>query len=412
MKKPNILFIHHAYPSQHSDLHDYLNQSWLANSYFFCSENSRRTHQFNSKNLYSFVPNKDVNESLYYYSGMVEKSSKISLGILGEVLKMKKEKQIDIIVAHGSLGSPHFLFDEVGIPIISYVEFPSFRHHGHDKRYPPDPSQRYVDKNFEMLSYYEAIKSDATLVPSEYAKNMYPPEIRGKVVAQMEGFNPKKLINTQKIDFLKKEKGTVYIGYVARGLSSAKGFEQFIKISKEIIRKHQNVRFVVIGDPAGAAYGFESFYLKKKYKEKYKTFKDYVLDKEKVDMKYYNFVGKLEYKTFSKAISEIDFFLYPLQFGSANWGLFEIMLRKKIIIGSERCFIPEVITDGQNGFICDYDNIQQWVDKSSELIMNLDKYKKMEEFIAEDSKRFHIDNVAKDYMKLFNQVIEEFNGKK
>ena len=74
------------------------------------------------------------------------------------------------------------------------------------------------------------------------------------------------------------------------------------------------------------------------------------------------------YEDFASYIEAMDLFLYPLQFGSANWGLFELLFRGRTIIASDRCFIPEVIRNGYNGYLCKYDDIQAWVRLATAII--------------------------------------------
>ena len=41
---------------------------------------------------------------------------------------------------------------EVDFPIITYIEYPCFRTHGWDAKYPPPEIKKLRDKNFEMLT--------------------------------------------------------------------------------------------------------------------------------------------------------------------------------------------------------------------------------------------------------------------
>src|SRR6185437_7767919 len=190
--KPNILFVHLAYAeAQFCELFLYLNQKKVANAYFLTSESERYTYQTTTQNLLSFYPDGDFDNNQYYYSGWAESGSRISLGLLTEIKKIIQSQNIDLIVTHYLYGSPHFLYDEVDIPIISYIEFPSYRHFGWDQQYPPQDEQRYSDKNMEMLSFYQVLKSNLTIVPSEYAKKMFPTTLQTKIKVIPDGFSPK-----------------------------------------------------------------------------------------------------------------------------------------------------------------------------------------------------------------------------
>jgi|GEM_PF-2960828 glycosyltransferase involved in cell wall biosynthesis len=50
--------------------------------------------------------------------------------------------------------------------------------------------------------------------------------------------------------------------------------------------------------------------------------------------------------------------------GFLKQSLATLLGRGRIVIGSNRCFVPEAITDGVNGFLCDYDDIDAWVSRA------------------------------------------------
>ncbi len=411
-KKLDILFVQLSFPSQFGSLFKYLNRSGLANAYTLCGENHRRENQFDFSNLFSFTPHGDISRNSYYYSGKVEKSTRISLGALTEIKRLSEKIPIDLIVAHGTLGSPHLFFDEVDAPIITYMEFPSFRLHGWDEKYPPADMQRYADKNFEMLSFYQVMKSDLVITPSDYAKSLLPKELSHKIFPQMEGFDSEKLKIAGDTLKFRKEKGTTYIGYCSRLLSSEKGFEQFIRISKAITAKRKNIKFVVMGDSTGMTYGFEKNLLDRKFGPGKMTFKDYVLAKENVDRNNYIFIDKMDYADFASTVNQVDLFLYPLQFGSANWGIYELLLRNKIVIASDRCFIPEIIDHGRNGLLCDYINIDSWVNTTLETLDNPELRKSIESNLDIGKSDYYINNVAPKYLDIFERAIVEYKKKK
>lgn len=404
--KYNILFVHAAI-GQFKQLHLNLNESGLANAYTLCAPGVFNAEHKKMTNLRVFDSVPQRSKDLFFYITKIDENARKAFGVKNSVEVLLKDVKIDLIVCHHSGGAPLQLFDEIDIPIISYIEFPSFRHYGWDAKYPPPEAYRYRDKLFEMSSMYDVIKADKTIVPSEYARTMFPSYLQHKVVAQMEGFKMKK--PTKKVP-IKKVKGTTYIGFTARDLSSCKGFEQFLLISKDILKQRKNVKFVIIGSPK-ALYSYEGAYLDEVYGKGHgKTFKDYLFEREKIDTEFkdfYEFYDFLPYDEYDSHLYAIDFFLYPLQFGSANWGIYEIFCRGKIIIGSERCYVPELISHEIDGFICDYDDIPSWTKTAVDLIDNPKKYAYMKKNIEITSKRFQIENISKEYLELFHEVILE-----
>ncbi|HLL60231.1 MAG TPA: glycosyltransferase [Candidatus Nitrosocosmicus sp.] len=401
----NILFIHIAFPSQFTPLSTEINRSKKAKAYTLCLDSYRKANQFDYDNLYSFDPDGDISKAEYYYSGQAEISSKISIGLMWQIKKIIEKLDINLIVAHHTGGSPHFLFDEINIPIITYIEFPSYRHHGWDTKYPPQDAQRYVDKNMEMLSMYQIMKSNYVIVPSKYSKKMLPKIFHNKIYAHIEGFDSKKLkIKDSPIPF-EKEKDTTYIGYTGRVLSSEKGFEQFMKISQELIKRTpKKIKFIVVGGSTGVSYGYEKQNIEP---QNFTNFKDYLIKRDNPTLNNYIFIEYLDYPAFSSFIHNVDFFLYPLQYGSGCWGLMEIFLRNKVIVASNRCYIPEIIHHGETGFLCDYDNVEQWISTILNLIEEPNTLKKIQTNIERVSPEYYIENVLDDYLKMFRDVIEK-----
>jgi len=400
-----ILFIHEGL-GQFEKLHLYLNSEGLAHSSFLCSKGVYDAKKDKIPNLLPFQTVTE-NEKTYFYVKNIEARTQRSFSIKKSINEFLQRSGVDLIVAHGSGGFPLQLFDEFDIPIISYIEFPSFTAHGHDPKYPQPDYATFRDKIFEMSSFHQALKSELVIVPSEYAKKMFPVCLHDKIVAQMEGFD----IERRPSKFKKKE-GFFYIGFAARDLSSAKGFEQFILIAKEILKTRQNVKFVFCGSPK-VLYSYEEAFLQSKYEkdQRPESFMKYLFDREGItlgDDSAFEHVSYATYDQFAEYIEAMDMFLYPLQFGSANWGLFEIAFRGKIIIGSNRCFIPEVIQHGYNGLLCPYEDIHQWARTAVQVIDSPESYAHLGANAETDANaRFHISKVAQRYLDIFQIAINK-----
>ena len=398
-----ILFIHEGL-GQFEKLHLYLNSQGLAHSTFLCSTGVYNANKDKVSNLLPFqtVPE---NEKTYFYVKNIEARTQRSFSIKKSINELLKKSGVDLIVAHGSGGFPLQLFDEFDIPIISYIEFPCFSAHGHDPKYPQPDYATFRDKIFEMSSFHQALKSELVIVPSAYAKNMFPVCLHEKIIPQMEGFDIKR-----KVSKFKKKEGIFYIGFAARDLSSAKGFEQFILIAKEILKTRQSVKFVFCGSPK-VLYSYEEAFLQNKFEkdQRPESFMKYLFDREGItlgDDSPFEHVSYATYDQFAEYIEAMDMFLYPLQFGSANWGLFEIAFRGRIIIGSNRCFIPEVIQHGYNGLLCPYEDVHQWARMTVEVIDSPESYAQLgKNAEADANERFHISKVAQKYLDIFQIAI-------
>ncbi|MEN9384858.1 MAG: hypothetical protein RL323_2001, partial [Pseudomonadota bacterium] len=380
-------------------LHLYLNSTGLAHSWLLCTTGVYEANKDKVPNLASFTAPAE-NEKTYFYTKNLEARVQRSFYIKKSINELMQKTAIDVIVAHGSGGFPLQVFGEFDVPIVTYIEFPSFGHHGHSAAYPQPDYATFRDKIFEMTSYHQALKSDLVIVPSKYAKTMFPVELHGKIVPQMEGFD----IKRQQTAF-KKESGYFYVGYTARDLSSAKGFEKFIILAKKVLKERQKVKFVFCGSPK-VLYSYEEAFLHSNFpaETRPKDFMSYLLEREGISLggdSSFQHVSFAAYADFASFIEGMDLFVYPLQFGSANWGLFEILFRGRTTIASDRCFVPEVIEHNRTGMLCPYDDDELWVRRIVDVIDQPERFKHLGDAAAADmNDRFHISKVAPRYLDI------------
>lgn len=399
-----VLFIHEGL-GQFQTLHQHLNAEGLAESWFLCSTGVHDQHKDRIPNLVPFRIAGE-NPKSYFYTRGLEARMQRSFLIKEAIGKLLDKTAIDLIVAHGSGGFPLQLFGEFDIPIITYIEFPSFTSHGYDPRYPQPEYATYRDKVFEMTSYHQALRSDLVIVPSEHARAMFPACLQDRIVAQMEGFD----IQRKPSRFARKD-GFCHIGFSARDLSSAKGFEQFILIAKEILKLRANVRFVFCGAPK-VLYSYEEAFLQSRFpaaESRPASFMHYVLEREGITLgegSSFEHVAFAGYDDFASYIEAMDLFLYPLQFGSANWGLFELLFRGRVVVASDRCFVPEVIRHGHNGLLCKYEDIASWVRYATAIIDAPQEFRHLgDNALADAHERFHVSRVAERYLTIFETAI-------
>ena len=99
-----------------------------------------------------------------------------------------------------------------------------------------------------------------------------------------------------------------------------------------------------------------------------------------------------------------DHFMF--QFGSANWGLFEILFRGGVVVGSDRCFIPEVIKHGKTGLLCQYDDVQGWVAAVDRLLSDESERERLSIGAIKDMQaRYSVPVVAKRYLSIFEAAV-------
>lgn len=395
--KPKIIFAH-ATGGQFRQLHDYLNSSGLAASRLLCTK-VYYDAQTETEGLIPFpAPSdfKDKPERPRTWA-RIEYADRLSRGIAGVLLDSERKLTADVIVGHAVFGSLMALFGRTRVPLVSYVEFPSFRAHGWDTRYPPDTQDLIADNHFEMLTWYVARKSARTVCPSQYAKSMFPQDLQSRIEVQMEGFTSESPLSMPRPPLLRSD--CRYIGFAARDLSSAKGFDQFVSIAK-VLSARSDVNFVAIG-ATDCRYGFEHHHYSGS------SFADHAIRESGLDRSRLLMTGFLAPREYEAYLEHVDVFLYPLQFGVGNWGLFELMRRGKAIVASDRCFIPEVLQDGVNALIREYGNTEAWV-SATESLLNSQSLMNLISIGARTTfSQFTISAVAQRYMSILERVMAE-----
>ncbi len=410
MQKPLIVFVGAVYPSQYSLLCSYLRQTGMADAWFMTTPGHKANHEKDCDHLLAFQPDgKIVGPQSYYYSSKIERSARISRGVLKGLQEFEKSqgRRIDVVVAHSLWGAPNWLYGEIDAAIVSYIEFPSYLAHGWDAAYPPDAAQRLGDRNMEMLHFHQVLQSDLTIVPSAHARSLFPPLLQDRIAVQFEGFDIQPVERMPHTSVSLSEPSKPFtIAFSARDLSSAKGFETYVRLVDRMVREGDgaNTRFLAIGDPAAATYGYEQQWVERKYGgDKNMTFRDHLL-KVYPAAQVIEFPGRLPYAQFSQMLSDVDLFLYPLRHGVANWGLMEILARGGCVIGSNWGFTPELVQNDVNGLLLP-DNDDDWLRAIRQLRTDPARRERYAKAAQETGQRYHVSNVAPRFMALFQRAM-------
>lgn len=408
MRRLNIVFGHVA-GAQFLPLHRYLNESGLATSWLVCAEETRARHRDipNLVAIETSSSHRSDSESWLWHK--IKLANEWSRGIGHAIQRIATQSPVDIYIGHVVRGSPLLLFNNVDFPIVSYLEFPCFRVHGWDAGYPIPEDGRLADNNQEMLSLYSVMKSQSALVPSDYVRRSFPVELHSKIhVISDVGFRDTSSARRASPPAGAGPAGMKYIGFAAGDLSTAKGFELFVRIANRVAAVRSDVHFVVIGSPE-TPYGFERAFLHSRYGgENPPTFAEHVMREHAVDGSRFTFTGFLSPENFDATVQMIDLFLYPLQFGSWNWGLLELLAQGAVVIASNRCYLPEVIRDGVNGYLMDYQDLSAWVSLALSLLDDHAARMRVADAARTASEAYRVERVAPCYLEFFERVVSAY----
>lgn len=108
---------------------------------------------------------------------------------------------------------------------------------------------------------------------------------------------------------------------------------------------------------------------------------------------------------------DIDPIMYPLKYGSGNWGLMELLIRGCVVVAADRCYVPEMIEHGHNGMLVQGDSPQSWSAAVIALMQDGPQRLALGENAKSAAEAYYLPTVAESYMALFNQVIEDYRAR-
>ncbi len=212
---------------------------------------------------------------------------------------------------------------------------------------------------------------------------------QNKIKLLHNGFIPAEQINYQKdiTTEFDEDKGSNFVFSVVGRLQPVKNYGLFLRAAKEIIQKHDNVRFWVIGN--GEEYGNLT------------SLADELGIKDSV-----RFWG---YRTdIDTALSRCDAFVQTsFTEGSPNT-IAEAMRAGKPIISTDSTDLSEMIEDDKNGYVTENDNLEDLV-KAMEKVLNKtsDEYSSMCIRSTELFEENFLDKrVATEFNKFYNEIIK------
>lgn len=314
---------------------------------------------------------------------------------------IRASEGLDVVVGHASFGTTFFARQLLGLPVVTYVELPGYFPIFARREFPAQYPQALMDVSLRALIHASVLQSDVCVVPSNHAKRLFPRELQSKVKVQTEGFVLPDLTADRRAVRRRMQIGDTapVIGFAGRTLEAVRGFDVFCRVATAILAARPDARFLVIGNEE-TIYGNETPYLGGR------SFKQHALEAYVPDARAFRFESFLPHGDFLTCLQAMDLILFPLFEGAANWALFDAMAAGVPVLASNCCFIPEVITHGQDGLLFAPDDIGRFARTAIALIDQPERRADLgRRARAKIARRFSVDKAVHGYRAIIEEAV-------
>jgi glycosyltransferase involved in cell wall biosynthesis len=256
----------------------------------------------------------------------------------------------DVICAHAGFGPGLYLKDAFpGVPLLGYFEW-YYRARDADADYldpqavGEDEALRIRTRNAGIL--LELTNCDRGVCPTEFQRDQFPPELRGKLAVIHDGvdtgyFAP----SVQPAALSDVPADAELVTYATRGLEPYRGFPQFMEALALLQARRPKLHAVIVGAdethygrPSGDGRGYRDVMLGRLP----------ALDRGRVHFR--GFLPPHEYRAVLQASQAHVYLTVPFVL---SWSLLDAMAVGCPIVGSDTGPVREVVRDGGTGLLAD-----------------------------------------------------------
>ncbi len=276
----------------------------------------------------------------------------------------------DVISVHPGWGEAMYLRDVwPEVPQLHYCEYHFHPFRGVNKPKPGKPSRLadvYRTRTRNILGLFSMKEADWGVAPTIWQYQQFPAEFKNKMSVLHEGINMGMCRPNSQAQFkLPNDKvlsaGDEVITYVSRNLEPTRGFPQFMQAAERLCRERPKAQFVVVG-------GDETSY--SAMPGEGGTWREKLLQQVDLDLDRVHFVGKLPYGQYLRLLQISSAHIYLTTPFVLSWSFLEAMAVGCAIAASSTEPVLEVIEDGKNALLFDFDDPEQLADRVLEILNN------------------------------------------
>jgi glycosyltransferase involved in cell wall biosynthesis len=367
----HVLFVHQNFPAQFGHVADYLIKKHGYRCTFVSEKPPEKTGRLER---IQYQLKGGATKHSHYCSRTFENAIWHTHAV-HEALKARTDIKPDLIVGHSGFGSTLFLRDLYRCPIVNYFEY-YYRPTGSDMDFRPDFPTEEIDRlrararNAMILLDLE--NCDLGYCPTHWQRGRLPDLFHDKVRVIFDGIDTTlwkpDAKASRRIDKLTLPQDMRIVTYVSRGFESMRGFDIFMQVAKRLCDCLPNVLVLVIGQDR-VCYGGDDKVTGKK------TFKEWVLSRDKYDLTRIKFLDLVPPQTLAHILALSDLHIYLTVPFVLSWSLVNALACGCTVLASNTAPVQEMITNGKNGLLVDFFDVDGFTQKAVQALRDPAKYR-------------------------------------
>jgi glycosyltransferase involved in cell wall biosynthesis len=354
-----ILFIHQNFPGQFKHLVPALIEQGHQVTATMMSQTSIKVPP--PLTLHTYYPKRRSTPNIHPWLIDMETKTIRAEALFHKLMQLKaRGYQPDLVIAHPGWGESLFVkqvWPQTKLAI--YCEF-FYRAEGQDKSFDPefvasaiDDDCRLILKNANNYLHFEV--ADAGLSPTRWQHSTFPLPFRDKISVIHDGIDTDLICPNLAASFELRQgvflgKSDEVITFVNRNLEPYRGYHIFMRALPQILQARPHANVVIVGGD-DVSYGTKPS-MGRNWKQ---IFLDEIRPKLSPEqMARIHFVGKISYPRFVSLLQVSSLHVYLTYPFVLSWSLLEAMSAACAILASDTAPLDEVISDGVNGCLFDF----------------------------------------------------------
>lgn len=398
-----ILFMHNNFPGQYRRIMRYLkdNKPDVSMTAATLTGNQQK---FPIRRV-NYSPHRDARKDIHPSLIATERAVINGQAAYKALMPLKqKGYKPDIILSHSGWGNGMFMKDLFpDAKLLSYYEW---YYHSIDsdgtflsgKEYDANGQLRIRMKNTPILQDLAAM--DWGQSPTAFQHGQLPSIFRDRVSVLHDGvdtdyFQPDLNAKLTIGDVTLTAEDEV-ISYVARGMEPYRGFPQFMEAVSKLQKLRPNLHVVILGNDR-VAYGSE--------RPDGKTYKEWALEEFEYDEKRLHFMGLQPLDILRRLLQLTSAHVYLTVPFVLSWSMLEAMGTGTLIVGSDTEPVRELITDGENGVLVPFFDVDAQVETLCHILDNKADYKPLRDKARETIlETYSVNDLLPKYWQLIETV--------